>query len=465
MAINERSRNKFGKPFRPASQGRRSESCPRWQCSSRLFSEPGEDFQKALDLLPKALEKVWRVPASKKKYLPNDIADLSRLLTRGRSELNIPYWHKAANLSAYLYYFLPWNIIRLGFLFSSLPLPRPKEAGGALPVLLDMGSGPLALPIALWLAKKDWRDLPLQVLALDSAKQPMDAGRDLFYALAELMGEKAWPVQCRAGTAERPLAALQTLSGKNHDEKFYPWLLSEANILNELISKSPTRDEPRKHRDEFGEDEYDDEYGDDDECANSLLGRLLHSWTPVWRGSPGKPLALFVEPGTRLGGDAIMNLRKCALRLGLEPLAPCAHANSCPLLGKTRSKGSQAESWCHFTFSAMSAPQWLKDLSREAGLEKNSLSLSILLLGEEGSAPRSKSDVRVISQPFRVPGLKGEARYGCGASGLRLLENAAWPASGSLVSARIKEPLQKDRKSGAIISEPAQEKRGPEKKR
>lgn len=427
--------------------------CPqsRWQSVSRLFSNPGEEFAKALELLPKAIEKIWHIPSSKRKFLPADIADLSRLLTRSRGELGLPYWHKAANLSAYLYYFLPWNIIRLGSLFSSLPLPKPEEIDGYRPVLLDMGSGPLALPIALWLARKEWRKIPLQVLALDSSKQPLDVGRELFYTLAKLMGEKAWQVFGQSGSAEKPLMALQALRAKNTETKFYPWLLTEANILNELISKSPSRN--------FGWEDLEntEDYEEDEECESSLLGRLLNSWIPIWKDSPAKPLALFVEPGTRLGGDAIMNLRRCAIRLGFEPLAPCTHANKCPLLNKIRASGSQAESWCHFTFSAIDAPKWLQELSRESGLEKTSLSLSILLLGDQKPTNLSKTSARIISQPFRVPGLQGEARYACASSGLELLENAGRLLSGTLTQAQKKVPVRTDKKSGAVICIPAEE--------
>lgn len=435
------------KPFLRGAPARAA----RWPGLSRLVSEPEGDFKKALELLPRALEEVWRVPRSKLKELPADIEELSRLLTRGRADLQLPYWRRASSLSAYLYYFLPWNLIRLGSLFTSLPLPKPEIIDGARPVLLDMGSGPLSLPMALWLARKDWRDLSLQVLCLDTAKQPMDVGRKLFYKLAELAGGRAWPVHIYGGSARRPLAALQNLRQAHEGEAFYPWLLAEANILNELISKSPARDESSGDYDE--EDEYEDGGAD---CDDSLLGRLLGAWLPIWRDSPAKPLALFVEPGTRLGGDAVMSLRRCALRLGFEPLAPCVHANKCPLLNKSRRGGSQADSWCHFTFPASAAPEWLKNLSREAGLEKNSLSLSILLLGGPGSASFPKAASRVISQPFRVPGLNGEARYACGALGLELLENAARPASGTLTLARKKSPVQTDKKSGAIICEPAE---------
>lgn len=440
------------KAFKKTSLADRGESHPgRWQILSSLFADLNDDFLKALELLPQAIAKVWAIPASRRKFLPQDIADLSYLLTKSRSDLRLPYWHKAANLSAYLYYFLPWNLIRLGRLFSSLDLPAPLELEGQQPVLLDMGSGPLALPIALWLAKKSWREIPLQVLALDSSKQPLDVGRELFYTLADMMGEKAWPVYVYSGPAERPLAALQNLRNKNSQNGYYPWLLAEANILNELLSKNPARDDRHEKGDLEEEDDFE---GVGSECENSLLGRLLGAWLPIWQNSPGKALALFVEPGTRLGGDAIMNLRRCALKLGFVPLSPCTQCGECPLLNKSRPGGGHADSWCHFTFSALSAPQWLKDLSRESGLEKSSLSLSVLLLGEEKPTSLNKHAARVISQPFRVPGLKGESRYACGSLGLELLENAAFPPSGSLILAQKKLPPERDKKSGATVCVP-----------
>lgn len=415
-----------------------------WEIVGSLFGALSEDFLRGLELLPKAIEKVWHIPAQKRKNLPEDISALSQLLTRGRADLDLPYWHKAANVSAYLYYFLPWNIIRLGKLFSALPLPVPQIEAGCKPLLLDMGSGPLALPIALWLAKRDWRALPLRILACDTAKQPMELGRDIFNELALLMGERAWQSHLHSAPAHKAQSAFQIFQSREEDDKIYPWLLCEANILNELLSKNPERKEY---------DEADSsETGTD--CEASLLGRLLSAWLPVWKKSPARALALFVEPGTRLGGDAIMNLRRCALELDFQALAPCTHDNGCPLLGKTRKHGSQAESWCHFTFSALGAPDWLKKLSHEAGLEKKSLSLSMLLLGEQHGDGKKENFSRVISRPFPVPDLAGQARYACGHNGLQLLENAGYPESGSLTRAQSKKPAQRDKKSGAMVCVP-----------
>ncbi|WP_448339637.1 hypothetical protein AB9L13_12365 [Desulfovibrio piger] len=78
------------------------------------------------------------------RNLPADIEALSRLLTCERSGLYRPYWSSPASTSAYLYYFLPWNVLRLARLFRSLPLPDPRLwlEKGQTPLLLDGGSGP-----------------------------------------------------------------------------------------------------------------------------------------------------------------------------------------------------------------------------------------------------------------------------------------------------------------------------------
>lgn len=457
MAINKKSSRhaaqscKSGEKqrvaFQPSRQKRSLDSGlnnSNWQLSSQLFSDLSENFLQALELLPDAIAKVWHIPASKRKELPEDIARLSRILTSGRSELALPYWHKAANISAYLYYFLPWNIIRMGKLFNSLPLAEPKELTGKHPILLDIGSGPLALPIALWLAKKNWRHLPLQVLAVDSSSQALELGKKIFYVLADLLGERAWHVSSYKGSAERPMLALQNFYEKAGEDKYYPWLLAEANILNELLSKASSQNEKFNSEGDQDEDE-------DFECENSVLGRLLKLWLPIWQSKDAQSSALFIEPGTRLGGDAIMNLRRCALRLGFKTSSPCTHSQECPLLKKGRRNGSYAESWCHFTFSACGAPQWLRELSLQAGLEKSSLSLSFLLLAEKAERTYPQNASRVISQNFKVPGLKGEARYGCGAWGLELLEDTSNLSSGSLTFVQKKSDSQRDKKSGALI--------------
>lgn len=450
-----------------------------WAQVVPLFPPLSAAAREALERLPEALAKVRPLSAAHRRSLPEDVATLSRLLTRERGALRRPYWSSPAFVSAYLYYFLPWNLLRLTRLLRGLPLPDPQApafAGGQA-LLLDAGSGPLSLPLALWLARPQWREAPVRVLALDSAAQPLELGRALFMTWGRILGQKTWPVH----TARGPLGSLARHAapllsggrGAGRDAQsgprlqgeagalIRPWLISAANVLNELPSG----------RCFGGAEEGEESPGSPRE---EPLERLLDAWAPLlFRGNgarpaardlPAPPALLFVEPGTRLGGTTIMRLRALALERGLKALAPCAHQAACPLLA-----GSGGRTWCHFTFDGMGAPDWLRRLSAQAGLAKSGLSLASLLLAPDmGAVPASEAPAqalpaarrvsgrdaqpaRVLSAPFAVPGLAGQARYACAAAGLLLLEDAATLASGDLLPIRLESNAPRDAKSRALV--------------
>ncbi|WP_300858242.1 small ribosomal subunit Rsm22 family protein [uncultured Desulfovibrio sp.] len=436
-----------------------------WPVTGMLFPPLDAAAQTALARLPEALERVRPLSAAHRRSLPEDIAALSRALTAERAELRRPYWSRPAFVSAYLYYFLPWNLVRLTRLFRGLPLPPPGQ-GEAL--LMDAGSGPLTVPLALWLARPEWRSAPVRVLALDSAAQPLELGRALFAAWAELLGAPGWPVRLERGPLESLAArALPLVRGA----RARPWLITAANVLNEV---RPARGGHAGAgvRDEDAGDAWEADAGD---RVDERLERLLEAWSPllaapVRRGDDGagadagaSPALLFVEPGTRLGGTTMMRLREAALAGGLSAYAPCTQDDPCPL-----ARGA----WCHFTFSPEGAPQWLAALSARAGLAKRSLSLSPLLLGapgEEGGFGRSRGDgsaapeARVLSSPFAVPGVRGQARYACAACGLALLEDAGALPSGACVRlvaggegpGRESRPRRDHRSGAQIFAAPA----------
>ena len=428
-----------------------------WTAVAELFPPLDAGAQAALARLPEALGRVRPLSAAHRRSLPEDIAALSRALTAERADLRRPYWSRPAFVSAYLHYFLPWNLVRLARLFRGLPLPPPGD-GPAL--LLDAGSGPLTVPLALWLARPEWRHARIEVLALDSAAQPLELGRALFAAWGDVLGEPAWPVRLAHGPLESLAARARPLLHAGGR----PWLVTAANVLNEV---RPGRG-ARRGRQAEGEDGA----GDGPDQLEEKLDRLLGAWAPLL--APGAPVTedgaaaaapalLFVEPGTRLGGSTLMRLRELALAGGLTALAPCTADTPCPLM-----RGA----WCHFTFSPAGAPRWLAELSAAAGLAKRSLSLSPLLLRagpekESGAKPRPASapEARVLSSPFAVPGLAGLGRYACAPSGLALLEDAAAVASGSLVRLG-QEGSRRDARSGARIFAPPQKRteRGSKKK-
>lgn len=385
-----------------------------WQIGGGLFPPLGEDIRKALELLPRALEDVWPLKKKWRENLPDDIAALSRILTSARNELERPYWSKPAFISAYLYYFFPWNLIRLLRLLAGLDIAEPAEKEGLASLLLDAGSGPLTFPIALWLARKQWRHRPINAVCLDKAIQPLETGKKLFIRIAELLQGKAWSIHLFRGN-------LDALPAFGHKTSGSPWLVSAINTLNEFKNRSE----------------------DDDE--EDFSGNLFYKWASLWeKGSQ----MLFVEPGTRLGGKIIMNLRNDALEAGIRPASPCTHSGACPLKDDDK---HQRRTWCHFTFAADGAPQWLLKLSKASGLYKTALSLSFLFMKSDNE--NRIENTRIVSQGFEIPGLKGKCRYGCSNKGLVLLPDAAKIVSGSLVKGLIVKN-RRDAKSGALFMEP-----------
>ncbi|MBO4300321.1 MAG: hypothetical protein J5861_01830 [Desulfovibrio sp.] len=430
----------------------RLEGKPTWSGAVSLFPPLPKDVCTLLTRLPEALHRIRPLKSAHKRSLPDDVAALSQILTRERDKLDRPYWANPAYVSAYLYYFLPWNLIRLTRLLTALPLPDPCCGQGSQALLVDMGSGPLTLPLALWLARPQWRSAPVSVLALDTSPQPLQLGRALMETLGLLTGFPVWPIH----TAKAPMkqAARQAAPFLN---KGHPWLLSAANVLNETQAFSPRHDANSKYLATI-----EPENGEDEDFEESHLDDLLTSLAPLLKpfgdhsaDCPAWPALLFVEPGTRLGGSTVMRLRKTAMDEGLTVLAPCTHQHPCPL--------HQSRTWCHFTFDSTGAPTWLTDLSAAAGLAKNALSLSPLLLSSS-TPTRAESgcgrQARVISSPMKVPHLHGKARYACSAQGLLLLEDSERLSCGDSLPIRLPCDGQLDRKSGARLVRPAVTKAG-----
>lgn len=430
-----------------------------WPEPSPLLPSLSGDARKLLETLARALATVRPLRTAHRKALPRDIADLSRLLTVDRAELHHPYWGSPGLASAYMHYFLPWNIVRLARLLAALPLPDPRRwlDRGLRPWLLDAGSGPLTLPLALWLARPDWRSLPLGVLALDTAALPLDLGRRLLEVWADLTGQPlAWTLSTARGPLEHlPRHAARLLRDRGGDNAPSVWMVSAANVLNELYGKGADHEAAVTG---------DSDAADAEEENAAAAGRLpgvLDALAPLlWEGPEGDdapaPAALFVEPGTRLGGKTIMRLRTLALEGGLSSPAPCPHDGECPLLADRR------RGWCHFTFDSEGAPGWLRALSEQAGLAKSSLSLAPLLLvpADKAASPAANA-VRILSAPFRVPGLRGEARYACSARGLLLLERAEALPSGALLHAALPQEPAVDARSGALVLPAPAPKRPP----
>jgi hypothetical protein len=414
-----------------------------------LFSGLDGPARGDLEALPSLIEKVFPVPARFRRTLPSDVAELSRLLTSARGERTLAYLNQPPLLSAYLRYFLPWNVYRLCRLLPSLDLPlAPGDT------IVDLGSGPLSFPIALWFCRREFRAIPLKFRCLDHSKAALEAGRKLFAALVSAApgGDLPWVIQTIHGDLNQDAARAgprNTAGPGNGADGNGAALVTALNLYNELFqSISPGDDEGQRR---FVKSQA------------ALLARL----------AAGRGRILVLEPGIPPSGRFITLLRESLIGLGCPPLSPCVHALACPFPAAKRGgvRGGKVSDgkWCHFAFDTEDAPAALRRLSAAAGIPKERATLSFLLAGprqggglpgpeEDGSRAKSgqpsasvEAVLRVISSPFPVGQAWG--RYACGEKGMALIRGEKHriesPESGTLVQAAFTG--ERDSKSGALV--------------
>ncbi len=403
---------------------------------AQLLTAPSAQLAQALAAAHKSIATAFPLKGAHRNELPYAVRDLSRLLTQERGQSQ-GYWAHPRFVGAYLYYFLPWNLQRLAWLLPGLPIELQEGDQ-----IMDLGSGPLTLPMGIWLCRPDLRALKLQLICADTAPRPMELGRAILDGLAAAQAQTPWQTSLLRGPLD---VALRKAKGKMR-------LIMAGNVLNEL--QAPRRSTL------------------DDKLEDVLLsmGRLL---------SPGGQI-LLMEPGTRLGGKLVGLMRQKALEHGFTVESPCPHSAPCPFVAQSKTeeepdeqkpaprmaaKGQRQErahsGWCHFNIPSGEGTPELAALTREAKLEKERLSLACLLLRKEGQAPKADCykektpqhlPVRVISDLIRLPD-QPAARYACSAQGLVLLQHAAKLGSGELVEAWLPADAKKDHKSGALLAQ------------
>ncbi|MHB9292653.1 hypothetical protein Holit_01755 [Hollandina sp. SP2] len=383
-----------------------------------LFPSLTPEVYRTLEELLSLIDQVFPLHRRFRINLPQDVAELSRLLTSSRGDRSDSYLNTKGLLSAYLRYFLPWNSYRLCRFLPSLSLHL--AAGDAI---TDLGSGPLTLVLALWIARPDLRQLPLEFRCLDRSVAVLDAGKRLFHALSG--GASPWVIK----TIHAPLGA--PIYGPKAR------LVSALHVFNERFEGIPQADTRALQQ------------------AADKTSRLLSSLVTA-SGS-----ILVLEPGVPWSGEWISALRSALLKRGQEAYAPCPHQKVCPC------PGGKAK-WCHFTFDTEDAPSALHTLSSAARLPKQRATLSFLLTGHAGKEPEVPQQeekmlpVRILSDRFPVPyqsrmkegGEKRYGRYGCSPQGLVLVieqEPRKGNKSGELVILTPGSPEKRDPKTGALM--------------
>lgn len=400
----------------------------------QLFTELDGSMQEAFSRIYAILDELIPMKPSQRRELPYACKDLSEYLTTDREFLSRPYWTSPRLLSAYFRYFMVWNLIRLTKLFPGLEFKNiPNQA-----VFLDLGTGPLTIPLALWLSRKDLRKKEITFICTDIAPQPLQIGKSLFEKLRQELDPKSpWKIQ----TLRAPMHKVLRQLPKNIS------LITMGNVLNE-------GDEKKKIS----------AYEQISHIYGNACGLLAEH---------GKIFA--VEPGTRQGARMIQILRGLVTEENFgfdldedeeendsfgffeegsapcEIISPCPHESGCPLAKQNHRQSA----WCHFNAKADAVPKELKEISQKAGLDKDSVSLSFLYVGKKSGTqenkPAQQNRARIISDAFPVPNYKGRARYACHPKGLLLVLDCADIPSGTLCGVTVPQKAERDHKSKAIL--------------
>lgn len=392
---------------------------------SHLFETAAvpKDAREVLNTFSAVVQGVFPSSSRQQLSLPQDVRRLSHELTDDRTERRVGYMNDPAYLSAYVRYFTWWNLVRLTRLFANLGSRSFPLVDGDY--CLDVGSGPLTVVTALWLACPELRSKKLTWYCMDISQNALSLGEDLYLSVAartppaEPGAEPHWKiirVKGALGTDIREKASLITC----------------ANMLNELYQNSRYTPE---------------------ELARKYAAELL-SYAAERR------TVLIVEPGVPRQARIISLMRDSFIKTDMTITAPCPHAQACAMNGLHARMGGTAK-WCNFSFAAEDAPQQLLRLSADAGIPKERAVLSFVLatnaagenVGKQPEAQRVPLTIRIASDPIRLPGHR-TGYYACSTLGLTLAIDASGTGFKSGDSITVTPPgapgtLHIDAKTGA----------------
>ena len=399
---------------------------------SSLFDTTGlsKDSVAILNSFDEIIQGVRPLNSRQLQQLPEHIRALSHQLTDDRASRRLGYMNDNIQLSSYVRYYTWWNLVRLTRLFANLPATVFPTSDCTC---LDLGSGPLTVVTALWLARPELRKLRLTWYCLDVSANSMALGEDIYLSIAakaKAADESIEPwhivrVKGPFGTAIKQKAGFLTC----------------ANMLNELdqASDMPPEFQIKKYYEQ--------------------LQRYCEKNAGV----------ILVEPGVPKAARTLSLLRTRYIKDGRTIAAPCPHAGDCPMSDFKAYTGSKNK-WCNFAFTTEDAPHKLQKLSDMAKLPKERATLSFIAVEASASAVTEQSrstgtTIRITSDKLRLPNYMC-GYYGCSQYGLvlvtlqdenntRLPKPPFRPRSGDLIQVKTKTPdsLPKDEKSGAVIIE------------
>lgn len=380
-----------------------------------------EDAQSVINSFDKIVQSVFPMSGKQQRVLSQNVRALSHKLTDERRDRRLGYMNATATLSAYVHYFSWWNIIRLTRIFATIEAASfALDDGG---VCVDVGSGPLTVVIALWLARPELRNKKLTWYCIDISQSSLALGENLYLAIAahtppsDKTAEAHWKiirVKGALGTAIRQKAQLITCS----------------DTLNEVCDMN---------------------IQDDVTLARTLTLQLLAYGAE-------KCSILVFEPGVPHNAHIVSLMRALLIEKKLKIIAPCPHEKKCVMDGLGARKGGKTK-WCNFVFSTNDAPPALKKIATDADIQKERIVTSFVFASNMelafSFAADNAAQIRITSDKIMLSGQK-YGYYACSECGLTLAVNSSNASifSGDLLTVKLPRKTSdfpRDKKSGAIM--------------
>ena len=304
--------------------------------------------------------------------LADAVARLSRLMTRDRDRMPQDYLRDPQFRMAYLQYFLPANLPKIGIPLGELALHPAGLLNRERLRLLDVGSGPgTSLLGTMDFFGSQVNRPTLDITAVDHVSENLREAEKLFrkQRSSYAAGASLRTIQCDVLEVERRI-----------EGEFDIIVLS--NVLNELFP------------------------GDGDRCAKrgifaaKLIDRLMAPDGAV----------IIIEPALRETSRDLLVIRDHLVAGGSTVFSPCIRQGSCPALEREKD-------WCHEDRPWV-PPDFIRTVDRLTGLRKDSLKFSYLVLRRDGHSLAEYAGSggwRIVSEPLRS---KGKIEfYLCGREG------------------------------------------------
>ena len=205
---------------------KKSPSTIKFLDTKSLFSSSAipQDAKDLIENFNKIVSSSHPLSSKQKVFLAKHIRDLSHNLTDERGNRRIGYMNETTALSAYVHYFMWWNLVRLTKLFSNMD----KSFFDSLTdesICLDIGSGPLTVVTALFLSRPELRNKKLTWYCMDLSSQALAFGEDIFLSVAARLQCEPWKI-------------IRVKGNFGSSIKQKADLVTTANLFNELQEKS-----------------------------------------------------------------------------------------------------------------------------------------------------------------------------------------------------------------------------------